>query len=1837
MVNELFSRLAANYVDFVVSCQYLEIYMEKVRDLFNPPRARNPWDAPGPKLTVRFDGRRCSVDNATRLTFGNDAAQRAGCKGNDELAEMLSGKLLRDIEAAGRHRVVRGHALNAESSRSHAVLILEVSAGKQQQKQKQDQQQRQSAGQHIASTLMLVDLAGSESLQKAQVEGVGKEEAKSINKSLFSLTRCIDAIASNQKVPFRESVLTKILTPALDGRSCLTLVAALRGGHPTETRETLKFTETALKVRVKPQQTSTEALGAVQEQAQDLQNEIRALRQEIEWLKQSGANSEALSSMLQEKEAALKMKVETLASLRREIRDQEAQLQEIQRELDVSKRAVERERAGRLRAEAELSLLQARLQDAEAAADEKRRGAEKAKASRERFASRTSALANDLGAAKERGSFEDALRTFAQLIRLLEEDISATLTEGAHYARSALAEDLHVLAGDLARCLREWPDVQVRLADLRLVSAELSAQAQAVLRLRASPAAATAGGGDEDSDLLRLQSCLDEIWRLSRLAVTTLVGCNDPRLVASGESAVTAAAPSSGEVGVEGSRSGGLKALLYRVALVLVAGALRWKHSSHIWQEHWTQFESSSASAAMLFNSTESSAGVLSGDRFDACWLTADAANVAMVSKQLDMVLACFRQYVEELFGSSSGLGFAASVKEVQDACLEILGSKAEKQAGLDVEGALGSEVVEQYRTTIAAAASPTANPEGALEAMREFSDEWQRISDSSQQATNGASDEVPDAAWDAERVSASLRRLHLSRICEESSLQRHLSMPPAAFLRDVVRYARYDSPVFEHLQEDEGSWHEAWSQSCPSNEQKRDFYIRVCASLRSSCKSWCVSDHLDVTALCNAIVQGTVAAPALLFLRWVCLAIEATAVEHIHVSEGPFAHVCIASKASTALSSWVYQLRKSIMKALMNRKLSRARELASEDLKSLSDTLDTLRVERDSYAAAQERWEVERGTLVHELHRARGERDSALSSIAAEHDAKMQELKEQIDSLMQRERKAVESLSALEEELRLARANDEHRAGALDTIRRQLAAAVGMLGVVNNTRESVAALEADEEMEDLFSCLETLLKSHVAALREFSGESAEKAAKFDLDAVFGYIKRSRATKRLREARSFAQGATEGDGSVDGNGDDASPDALDLAVDEECERLRIVLLALAEQHAAVGSARLDEERALTTYMRATLRRARARRDALALRTSQLEADLREAREKLQNAQDDQTSGTAKHQNDSTADSGDRDLLLSLARNLRAKQDEPDARLQTLSENSAEVRQLRASIEQSLGGVTMKVRRVRRIQNWHLEAEFYESIADQVEVRVPPATVQGLFIGANARLCELVAEEGIRSPQELGSACGPYGDAVHLARAPSDVRGFAGNGPGRLRTLLVCDVGPGRMLSVAGEEDTIASGLDLSGIRQLHRDGVHGFDSLFVPGASGRDTHGDVHAIYDSRSVLPRFIVDFDVQGLGEESDPVESAEVARLRAELTELKACKEGAQIAAIRDLCKRLAASSADNVDARLIDVTRQTDPSLWDRCAQRIVQAASDGPGLAPGLEVVMTRLERIISPASVRRFYEQGASLLYPEEASQLLLHSSKESGRVALHGFSLNTQGNQTSQRFGLGIYFSTGVATFGGCSIGNHKVLLCEVCLGRPMLAQAARPNLDLEAVRRAGFDSVHAPRDRFDACDEWIVYHADQALPMYLLHYDVQPRAVASQLLNEVASLEERKRLLDEQMANVLQELEEARRDAEATRLSLDERLAQQLVDEEQHMRSARRRSQENQEQLDREQATLLQELERARGGGDGTAAAAGESRTALVPAAAATGTGDGAVRRQSASQSRGFFGSLR
>ncbi|KAM3069975.1 hypothetical protein ACMFMG_003989 [Clarireedia jacksonii] len=199
-----------------VTLAYYEIYNDKVFDLFEPPEKRSLAGLPlrekdGKTIVVGLSERAC-----------------------DDLKEFE--KLY--IEA-NNNRSTAGTKLNAQSSRSHAILMVKVA---------------QTTGDGtLISTASAIDLAGSEDNRRTDN---GKErmiESASINKSLFVLSQCIDAIGRGDKrIPYRESKMTRILSLGQNNGITIMILnlAPLRSYH-LDTLSSLNVSSRAKRIEVR--------------------------------------------------------------------------------------------------------------------------------------------------------------------------------------------------------------------------------------------------------------------------------------------------------------------------------------------------------------------------------------------------------------------------------------------------------------------------------------------------------------------------------------------------------------------------------------------------------------------------------------------------------------------------------------------------------------------------------------------------------------------------------------------------------------------------------------------------------------------------------------------------------------------------------------------------------------------------------------------------------------------------------------------------------------------------------------------------------------------------------------------------------------------------------------------------------------------------------------------------------------------------------------------------------------------------------------------------------------------------------------------------------------------------------------------------------------------------------------------------------------------------------------------------------------------------------------------------------------------------------------------------
>lgn len=146
------------------------------------------------------------------------------------------------LDFSQQQRIVSGTKLNQYSSRSHSILILEVT----QTLQKQNISKK--------GTLNLVDLAGSEKVSKTGAVGETLEEAKKINLSLSALGNVIHALTGNSDryhVPYRDSKLTRILQESLGGnyKTSLIVTCSPHSYHLEESVSSLKFAQRAKSIK----------------------------------------------------------------------------------------------------------------------------------------------------------------------------------------------------------------------------------------------------------------------------------------------------------------------------------------------------------------------------------------------------------------------------------------------------------------------------------------------------------------------------------------------------------------------------------------------------------------------------------------------------------------------------------------------------------------------------------------------------------------------------------------------------------------------------------------------------------------------------------------------------------------------------------------------------------------------------------------------------------------------------------------------------------------------------------------------------------------------------------------------------------------------------------------------------------------------------------------------------------------------------------------------------------------------------------------------------------------------------------------------------------------------------------------------------------------------------------------------------------------------------------------------------------------------------------------------------------------------------------------------------
>ncbi len=190
--------------DYAVKLQFLELYGEEVRDLLTTSSKQQ-------KIIIRDKAGDAEVIGATEVSVTN-AQEAMVC---------LTRGMLR--------RVTGATAMNAESSRSHAIMSVII-----EQVTRSSSAVNGDAVTVQTSKFNFVDLAGSERQKRTNARGQRMKEGININKGLLVLGNVISALAKGDKakfVPFRDSKLTRLLRGSLGGNHKTLMIACASPSH----------------------------------------------------------------------------------------------------------------------------------------------------------------------------------------------------------------------------------------------------------------------------------------------------------------------------------------------------------------------------------------------------------------------------------------------------------------------------------------------------------------------------------------------------------------------------------------------------------------------------------------------------------------------------------------------------------------------------------------------------------------------------------------------------------------------------------------------------------------------------------------------------------------------------------------------------------------------------------------------------------------------------------------------------------------------------------------------------------------------------------------------------------------------------------------------------------------------------------------------------------------------------------------------------------------------------------------------------------------------------------------------------------------------------------------------------------------------------------------------------------------------------------------------------------------------------------------------------------------------------------------------------------------------
>ena len=305
MISHVFNFIYKNEgTDFIIKVSMIEIYQEKIRDLFDTSRVN---------LNIRED--------SVKGIYVDGCSERyVGCPGD----------VLNLLELGSANRAQAATNMNEHSSRSHSIFILTIN------------QTNKKEGFSKTGKLYLVDLAGSEKISKTGATGHTLEEAKIINKSLTTLGRVINNLTDGKSshVPYRESKLTRVLQESLGGNSktCLIITCSPSIYNESESLSTLRFGERAKKIKNKPKINKELSAAELQKLVDKLKEDIKKANARItqleNFIRQNGLRVPESDYKKEEDEEEKRKEKEE----KEKEKDAEVKVEEIKKKMDTNKK-----------------------------------------------------------------------------------------------------------------------------------------------------------------------------------------------------------------------------------------------------------------------------------------------------------------------------------------------------------------------------------------------------------------------------------------------------------------------------------------------------------------------------------------------------------------------------------------------------------------------------------------------------------------------------------------------------------------------------------------------------------------------------------------------------------------------------------------------------------------------------------------------------------------------------------------------------------------------------------------------------------------------------------------------------------------------------------------------------------------------------------------------------------------------------------------------------------------------------------------------------------------------------------------------------------------------------------------------------------------------------------------------------------------------------------------------------------------------------------------------------------------------------------------------------------